>query len=99
MKNRNLVCYALDILSMAALIGAALALLSALFLAGASVESILMASFRGALMLAVAGFLAARTYEIGLLLKAEPVPERTAEAFSDDNIEALPSHERLPRAA
>ena len=100
MKNRNWFCYSLDIIGLAMLAGAGLAMLCALWLAGATVETVMMGAFRTALELAVGSFLLARSYEIATILKHDRVTEKPVrETFTNDNVEQLPKRDRLPRAA
>lgn len=101
MKNRKLICYALDYLSIAALACAGAALLAAIALAGADLEAALMNTFHIALKGAVAGFMLARGCEIFTALRTVPdaTPAEAEEAFPVGNVEALPEIGRLPRAA
>lgn len=100
MKNRNWICYALDIFGLTALGSAGLALISALWFAGTTGEPALMMAFRTGLMLAVAALIAARSYEIFNILMAAPVAKAGADmATSGDNVEILSEHGRLSRAA
>ena len=100
MKNRNWFCYSLDMIGLAMLAGAGLAMLCALWLAGATVETVMMGAFRTALELAVGSFLLARSYEIATILKHDRVAEKPAlEIFTNDNVEQLPKRDSLPRAA
>lgn len=100
MKNRNWFCYSLDMIGLAMLAGAGLAMLCALWLAGATVEAVMMGAFRTALELAVGSFLLARSYEIATILKHDRVVEKPVlETFTNDNVEQLPKRDSLPRAA
>ncbi len=101
MKNRNLLSYSLDMIGLAMLAGAGLALVCALWFAGATVETVLMGAFRTALQLAVGSFLLARCYDIGLILKhQDQVASKPAtETYAVANVEQLPQRDSLPRAA
>ena len=100
MKNRNWFSYSLDMIGLAMLVGAGLALVCALWFAGATVETVLMGAFRNALQLSVGSFLLARTFDIVRILKTQDhIAKPTAETFAVDNIEALPQRDSLPRAA
>ena len=100
MKNRNLLSYSLDMIGLALLVGAGLALAGALWFAGATVETVLMGAFRTALQLSVGSFLLARCYEIALILKhQDDVAKPAAETFAVANVEQLPQRDSLPRAA
>ena len=100
MKNRNRLSYSLDVLGLALLGSAGLALLAALWLAGASPEATLIGSFRLALMLAVGAFLVARSIEIIQIVQHERVAEEpVTESYAADNVEHLPKRDSLPRAA
>jgi len=101
MKNRNLLCYALDYISIAALACAGLALLAAIVLAGADLEAVLMNTFPVALKVAVGGFLLARAFEVVAVLRTVPVAPvvEADDAFTVSNVEALPEVGQLPRAA
>ena len=100
MKNRNWFCSSLDMLGLAMLACAGLALICALWFAGTTVETVVIGAFRTALELAVGSFLLARSYEIVIILKHDRVAEKPAmESFSSDNIEQLPTRDTLPRAA
>jgi hypothetical protein len=85
---------------LATLVGAGLALICALWFAGASIEPVLMAAFHSALELTVGSFLLARSYEIAMILKHQgAMVKPVAETFTVDNIEQLPKRDSLPRAA
>lgn len=100
MKNRNWFCSSLDMLGLAMLTCAGLALICALWFAGTTVETVVIGAFRTALELAVGSFLLARSYEIAIILKHDRVAEKPAmESFSSDTIEQLPTRDTLPRAA
>lgn len=100
MKNRNWFCYSLDMIGMAMLVGAGLALVGALWFAGATVETVLMGAFSTGLKAAVVSFLLARSYEITMILKNQgETAKPAAETFAVDNVEQLPQRESLPRAA
>ncbi len=100
MKNRNWFCYSLDMIGMAMLVGAGLALVGALWFAGSTVETVLMGAFSTGLKAAVVSFLLARSYEIAMILKyQDETAKPAAETFAVDNVEQLPQRESLPRAA
>lgn len=101
MKNRNLLCYALDYISIAALACAGAALLAAIAFAGADLEATLMNTFHLALKGAVVGFMLGRAVEIVAVLRTVPAAAPAEEAGSvvADNVEALPEIGQLPRAA
>ena len=100
MKNRNLLSYSLDIIGLAMLVGAGLALASALWFAGATVEAVLMGVFRTALEVSVGSFLLARSFDIALILKHQDVADKpAAETFPVATVEQLPQRDSLPRAA
>lgn len=100
MKNRNRLSYSLDILGLTLLGSAGLALLAALWFAGASQEATLVGSFRLALMLAVGAFLVARSIEIVQIIQHDRVAEKPiTETYTADNVEHLPKRDSLPRAA
>jgi len=100
MKNRNWFSYTLDMFGLVMLVGAGLALTSALWFSGATLETVLMGAFSTALQLAVGSFLLARSFEIAMILKREGAPAKPAtETFVADNIEQLPQRDSLPRAA
>ena len=87
-------------IGLAMLVGAGLALVCALWFAGASVETVLVEAFRTALQVAVGSFLLARSFEIGIILKHQSVAAKpAAESFTMDNVEQLPQRDSLPRAA
>lgn len=82
------------------LVGSGLALVCALWFAGATVETVLMGAFRTALQFAVGSFLLARSYEIAMIIKHQGVATKPAAAtFTVDNVEQLPQRDSLPRAA
>lgn len=95
MKNRTWLPLALDYLGMIALLVAAVALGSALYLAGSAAEAAAFSTFKLALMTGVAALVVARISEISRLLNAEQAPQ--AQLAAPDNVEPL--HEHLPRAA
>ena len=100
MKNRNWFCYSLDMMGLAMLICAGLAMFCALCFAGATAEPIMMGVFRTGLELAVGSFLLARSYEIAIILKHDRMAEKPVlEPFTSDNVEQLPKRDSLPRAA
>jgi hypothetical protein len=100
MKNRNWFSYSLDMVGLATLLGAGLALVSAMWFTGATVETVLMGAFRTALQLAVGSFLLARSFEIAMILKHQGVNAKpVVEPFALDNVEQLPRRDSLPRAA
>ncbi len=100
MKNRNWFCYSLDMIGLAMLICAGLAMICALWFAGATAEPIMMGVFRTGLELAVGSFLLARSYEIAIILKHDRMAEKPVlEPFTSDNVEQLPKRDSLPRAA
>ena len=100
MKNRNWFCYSLDMIGLAMLIGAGLALVCALWLAGATVETVLMGAFRSALQMAVGSFLLARSFEIAMIIKHQGTATKPiVQTYTADNVEQLPKRGSLPRAA
>ena len=100
MKNRNWFCYALDMIGLAMLTGAGLALICAFWFSGTAVETAVIGAFRTALELAVGSFLLARSCQIAIILRHDRVAEKPAmESFSSDNVEQLPTRGTLPRAA
>ena len=101
MKNRSWICYALDICGLVGLIGAFLALGSALWFQASVAEAILFTTFQYCLMASVAGFLAARMVEIADIMQRAPAAEivDVAPVTHLDNVESLPERSELPRAA
>jgi hypothetical protein len=100
MKNRNWFCYSLDMIGLALLACAGLALVCAFWFSGTAVETVVIDAFRTGLALAVGSFLLARSFEIALILKRDRVIEKPAtETFSSNNVEQLPTRDELPRAA
>lgn len=100
MKNRHWFCYSLDMIGLAMLAGAGLAIVGALWFAGTTVEAIVIGAFRTALELAIGSFLLARSYEIALILKHDRTAQKPAMAtFTSDNVEQMPKRDSLPRAA
>ncbi len=82
------------------LVGAGLALVSALWFAGATVETVLMGAFRTALQMAVGSFLLSRSYEIAMIIKHQGTATKpVVETYAVDNVEQLPKRDSLPRAA
>ena len=99
MKNRNWICYSLDICGTIALLGAGLALVAALWFTASMPEPLLLIAFKYCLITAVGAFIAARVCELTHLLRTAPAPVVEAIVPSADNIEKLPQPEQLPRAA
>ncbi len=99
MKNRTWFCFALDICGLLGLAAAAIALGSALWLAGTSAEALALGVFSKALMGAVGLFLVARLCEIAHLVQSAPAAAQTDGHAAPDNVEPLPERGRLPRAA
>ena len=82
------------------LVGAGLALVCALWFAGATVETVLMGAFRTALQMAVGSFLLARSFEIAIIIKHQGTATKpAAETYTVDNVEQLSKRASLPRAA
>ena len=82
------------------LVGAGLALVCALWFAGATVETVLMGAFRTALQMAVGSFLLARSFEIAIIIKHQGTATKpVAETYTVDNVEQLSKRASLPRAA
>lgn len=100
MKNRNWFCYSLDIIGLALLACAGLAIFCALWFAGAPVEPLMMGAFHTALKLGIGSLLLARSLEIANILRHESRAEKpVVETFTNDNVEQLPKRDVLPRAA
>ena len=100
MKNRNWFCYSLDMIGLAMLVCAGLALVCTFWFSGTTVETVVIGAFRTALELAVGSFLLARSCEIALILRRDRLVEKPAtETFSSDNVEQMPQRDSLPRAA
>jgi hypothetical protein len=99
MKNRSWLCYALDLSGLVALIGAGLALFSALWFASSMAEPLLLSVFKYCLMSAVGTFLVARMWEISQIFKASPVAPQKDVVAPANNVETLPQRRSLPRAA
>ena len=100
MKNRNWFCYALDMIGLAMLVGAGLALVCALWFSGATVETVLMGAFRTALQMAVGSFLLARSFEIAMIIRHQDTATKPiTETYTLDNVEQLPKRDSLRRAA
>ena len=97
MKNRTWLPLTLDYLGLFALLCAAVALGSALYLAGSRAEVSALAVFKTSLMCAIAALLSARISEIFAILSADPAPRKTL--APSNNIETLPERDSLPRAA
>jgi hypothetical protein len=100
-KARNFFCYVLDLLSLVALAVAGIALLTAMYSTAGANEAALFGVFHQALVLAVSGFLVARSYQIVALLWNEPQEKmRDLPAqLSSGRIEVLADHKNLERAA
>ena len=99
MKNRNWICYALDICGTIALVGAGLALIAALWFAASMPEPLLLIAFKYCLITAVSAFVTARVFENTRLLRVAQAPVQQTIVTSTDNVQALPQPEQLPRAA
>jgi hypothetical protein len=98
MKNRPWYCYTLDALGIVTLAAAAAALAVALWLSGAAAEALALALFKYTLTGSVTAFLAARSCEIVLALQ-RGAPQPAAPGAEPSNVEELPRHDDLPRAA
>jgi|GEM_PF-3152242 hypothetical protein len=99
MKNRNWLCYSLDLIGLAALTGAGLSLIGALWLSASAAEALLLSTFSYCLMGAVGAFLAARMWEISQVLQKAPEVTSNEPLKLPNNVETLPQREPLQRAA
>ncbi len=99
MKNRNWICYALDICGMIALLDAGMALAAALWFTAAMPEPLLLVAFKYCLITAVGALVAARVFELTRLLRTAPARVHETVVPSADNVEPLRQPEKLPHAA
>lgn len=98
MKNRHLICYALDVAGLVALIGAGFALVGALWFNGSVAEHLLFTAFGRCLMIGVGAFLVARALELSRVFSATRT-SRPVFSPPASNVESLAERRRLPRAA
>ena len=101
MKNRSFICYALDILGLVALVGAAFALAAALKYSASAAEPLLLSTFTYSLFVAVAAFISARGLELTRVFKSAKAAKLVPMALSPiaDNVESLVERKQYPRAA
>ena len=99
MKDRNWICYLLDFAAIIALIGTAISLAAAFWFQASVAEAIWFKAFGYGLATSVGLLLAARITEITGIMRSVDASVAKPAQKSRDNVEALPSRERLPQAA
>ncbi len=101
MKNRSFICYALDILGLVALVGAAFALAAALNYSASAAEPLLLSAFTYSLFITVAAFISARALELTRVFNTAKAAKLVPIALPPlaDNVESLVERKQYPRAA